>query len=83
MTKHNGSMASAGFEPITPRVGRSFMATTVTNLNPEIESQIQTWMGHKEQTTTSLYQLTNRNYLRAVADLTDTVIDELVQAFLA
>lgn len=72
-----GELRQAGFEPITPRIARTFMATTVTNLNPEIEAQIATWLGHREQTTTSLYQLTNRNYLRAVAELTDKVIDEI------
>lgn len=72
-----GELRAAGFEPITPRVGRTFMATTVTNLNPEIEKQVEIWLGHKEQTTTALYQLTNRNYLRAVAELTDKVIEEI------
>lgn len=74
-----GELRAAGFEPITPRVGRSFMATQVTNLQ-EIEvpeGQIEIWMGHKAQTTTQHYQLTSRTYLAKARDATDLIIEKI------
>ena len=72
-------LEAQGYHRISPRVIRSFMATTVTNFDEfEVpEQQIKTWLGHEQQTTTRQYQLTNKNYLRRAAEATDLVIGRI------
>jgi hypothetical protein len=78
-TKVLEELEAHGAHRITRRVIRTFMATRVRGLK-EIRvdrEQRQLWLGHARQDTTSMYEITDSDYLREAAEATDMIIDKI------